>query len=57
MAAVYCVEVAICAESVHQGEQVAAHYGIKYVYTSSIGFAARTTRPSAWRPSNPAPRP
>ena len=40
MAAVYCVEVAICAESVHQGEQVAAHYGIKYVYTSSIGFAA-----------------
>ncbi|HVA05542.1 MAG TPA: ABC transporter substrate-binding protein, partial [Acidimicrobiales bacterium] len=29
MAAVYCVEVAICAESVHQGEQVAAHYGIK----------------------------
>ena len=40
MAAVYCVEVAICAESVHQGEQVAAHYGIKYVYMSSIGFAA-----------------
>ena len=40
MAAVYCVEVAICAESIHQGEKVAAHYGIKYVYTSSIGFAA-----------------
>ena len=40
MAAVYCVEVAICAESVHQGEQVAAHYGIKYTYVSSIGFAA-----------------
>ena len=40
MSAVYCVEVAICAESVHQGEQVAAHYGIKYTYTSSIGFAA-----------------
>ena len=40
MAAVYCVEVAICAESVHQGEQVAAHHGIKYAYVSSIGFAA-----------------
>jgi branched-chain amino acid transport system substrate-binding protein len=40
MSALYCVEVAICAESVHQGEQVAAHYGITYTYTSSIGFAA-----------------
>ncbi|MFZ0249529.1 MAG: ABC transporter substrate-binding protein [Acidimicrobiales bacterium] len=40
MSALYCVEVAICAESVHQGEEVAAHYGISYVYTSSIGFAA-----------------
>ncbi len=40
MAAVYCVEVAICAESVHQGQKVAAHYGITYTYTSSIGFAA-----------------
>jgi branched-chain amino acid transport system substrate-binding protein len=40
MAALYCVEVAICAESVHQGVQVAAHYGISYAYTSGIGFAA-----------------
>ncbi len=40
MAALYCVEVNICAESVHQGEQVASHYGIKYVYTAGIGFAA-----------------
>jgi branched-chain amino acid transport system substrate-binding protein len=39
-AALYCVEVSICAESVHQGEQVASHYGIKYVYTAGIGFAA-----------------
>jgi branched-chain amino acid transport system substrate-binding protein len=40
MSALYCVEVAICAESVHQGQQVASHYGIQYVYTAGIGFAA-----------------
>ncbi len=40
MAALYCVEVNICAESVHDGEKVAAHYGITYVYTAGIGFAA-----------------
>jgi branched-chain amino acid transport system substrate-binding protein len=40
ISALYCVEVAICAESVHQGEKVAAHYGISYVYTTSIGFAS-----------------
>jgi branched-chain amino acid transport system substrate-binding protein len=40
MAALYCVEVNICAESVHQGQKVASHYGIDYVYTAGIGFAA-----------------
>ena len=40
IAALYCVEVTICAESVQQGKQVASHYGIKYVYTAGIGFAA-----------------
>ena len=40
MSALYCVEVAICAESVNAGEQVAKHYGIKYVYKAAIGFAA-----------------
>ena len=40
IAALYCVEVAICAESVQQGERVASHYGIQYVYTTGIGFAA-----------------
>ena len=40
MAALYCVEVNICAESVHQGQKVASHYGIQYVYTAGIGFAA-----------------
>ena len=30
----------ICAQSVQQGEQIASHYGIKYVYTAGIGFAA-----------------
>ena len=40
MAVLYCVEVAICAESTKQGAQVGAHYGIKYVYTSGIGFAS-----------------
>ena len=40
MSALYCVEVAICAESVHAGEQVAKHYGIQYVYKAGIGFAA-----------------
>ncbi len=39
-AALYCVEVNICAESVHQGEKVASHYGIQYTYTAGIGFAA-----------------
>jgi branched-chain amino acid transport system substrate-binding protein len=39
-AALYCVEVNICAQSVQQGEQIAPHYGIKYVYTAGIGFAA-----------------
>ena len=39
-AVLYCVEVAICAESTKQGETVAAHYGINYVYTEGIGFAA-----------------
>ncbi len=39
-AALYCVEVAICAESVHGGAKIAAKYGIKYVYTAGIGFAA-----------------
>lgn len=40
MAALYCVEVNICAESVHQGQKVASHYGIDYVYTAGIGFAS-----------------
>ena len=40
MAALYCVEVAICKESTVQGQQVASHYGIKYVYTTGISFAA-----------------
>jgi branched-chain amino acid transport system substrate-binding protein len=39
-AALYCVEVAICAESVQGGAKIAAKYGIKYVYTAGIGFAA-----------------
>ena len=50
-AALYCVEVSICAESVHQGEQVASHYGIKYVYTAGIGFAAPNYA-RAWRRSS-----
>ncbi len=40
IAALYCVEVNICAESVHQGQKLGAHYGIHYVYTAGIGFAA-----------------
>jgi len=40
IAALYCVEVSICAESTQQGKQLASHYGIKYVYTAGIGFAA-----------------
>jgi branched-chain amino acid transport system substrate-binding protein len=39
-AALYCVEVNICKESTDQGKQVASHYGIDYVYTTGIGFAA-----------------
>jgi branched-chain amino acid transport system substrate-binding protein len=34
------VEVAICAESTQQGKKLASHYGIQYVYTTGIGFAA-----------------
>jgi len=40
MAALYCVEVAICAQSVQAGKQVGSHYGVHYVYTAGIGFAA-----------------
>ena len=40
MAALYCVEVSICEESVTQGKKVASHYGIQYTYTAGIGFAA-----------------
>jgi len=40
MSALYCVEVSICEESVTQGKQIASHYGIQYVYTTGIGFAA-----------------
>jgi branched-chain amino acid transport system substrate-binding protein len=39
-AALYCVEVAICQQSVQAGKAVGAHYGIQYVYTAGIGFAA-----------------
>jgi branched-chain amino acid transport system substrate-binding protein len=39
-AALYCVEVAICEQSVDAGKAVGAHYGIQYVYTAGIGFAA-----------------
>jgi branched-chain amino acid transport system substrate-binding protein len=35
----YCVEVTICAPT-KQGVTLAAHYGIKFVYTSGISFAA-----------------
>ncbi len=40
IAALYCVEVAICAQSVQEGKQLAPHYGLDYVYTAGIGFAA-----------------
>lgn len=39
-AALYCVEVTICQQSVQQGKQIASHHGIQYVYTAGIGFAA-----------------
>ena len=39
-AALYCVEVSICQESVDSGESVLNHYGIRYVYKAGIGFAA-----------------
>ena len=39
-AALYCVEVNICQQSVQQGKQIASHHGIQYVYTAGIGFAA-----------------
>jgi branched-chain amino acid transport system substrate-binding protein len=40
MAALYCVEVNICQQSVENGKQLSRHYGIDYVYTAGIGFAA-----------------
>jgi branched-chain amino acid transport system substrate-binding protein len=40
MAALYCVEVNICEQSVQNGKQLATHYGIDYVYTAAIAFAA-----------------
>jgi branched-chain amino acid transport system substrate-binding protein len=39
-AALYCVEVNICAQSVQQGKLIASHHGIHYLYTAGIGFAA-----------------
>ena len=40
IAALYCVEVSICEQSVDEGKLIASHYGIQYVYTAGIGFAA-----------------
>jgi branched-chain amino acid transport system substrate-binding protein len=39
-AALYCVEVAICEQSVQSGKVLGAHYGIQFVYTAGIGFAS-----------------
>lgn len=39
-AALYCVEVAICAQSVNQGKQDLAKVGIKMAYEAGISFSA-----------------
>ena len=54
MAALYCVEVAICAESVPQGKQVARTTGSSTSIRRASASPHPTTRRSAWRPSSPA---